>query len=399
MKRIDSAALDRKILQYVKAKGTTNVNRVARQFKVKWETAERSLKRLMAKAQVFYHPDMKLWSIWADYQLSRHYSDGQTDEKREKTGDSDVLYARFIPQLKSTVRGEVAQITEKVGFVCHPRTKGYELPRSFIRGHIHGHYSVVVIEEGRMPSTFADSDLGYSGKWYSKPMNGNIGYFGEITIPDDPYPFKVQALSNKEGRIRKFSVYVHPRYIYYDKNVETASVEFVNQVRDVLDILERYGWRFGDIKQCGNYSMGINDRILASHVPTVHVENETDPVKYDSSPGKADGVCTEAEIFADHPTAEAEAAVMAELPVRILDMEDRMETVGDRLSSIETRLTDVSRIVEMNTVNTERLVSSVEGLSKLTEFNTNVLLGTQTVPTDGTPNYIAHSKKGDVMYG
>ena len=398
-KRLDPDTLDRKVLTYVKAKGTTNVNRVSRQFKVKWETAQRSLSRLRAKKQVFYHPDMKLWSIWSDNQIARCFEDGQHTEKRESEGEPDVPYARFLPQLKSNVRGFVGQTTESEGFLCHPRTKGYDLPRTFIRAHIHGHYSVKVLEEGRMPQTYANSDERYSGKWYSKKMNGNMGYFGEITMQEDPVPFKVNALSTKDGSVNRFSVYVHPRYVFKQNVRNVALAEFYQQVRDVLDILERYGWKFGDIKLSGYLSMGINDRNLAANVPVNHTEFDTDPVHYDSSPGHADGVCTEAEIYDDHPTAEAEAMVMAELPMRILGMESRLESVGNRMDGIESRLTEVARIVEMNTVTSERMVSSIEGLSKLTEFNTNILLGNQVLPSDGSPDYIAKAKTGDVMYG
>lgn len=391
-------ALDHKVLAYVKAKGTVNVNRVARQFKVKWETAERSLKRLQVESGIFYHPDMKLWSIFPDGQIARYSNVSQTDENGNKTGETDVLYARFIPHLKSTVRGKVGQTIEKEGFLCHPRTRGSEVPRTFVRGHIHGHYSVEIVSEGRMPSTYADSDLGYHGKWYSKKMNGNMGYYGELSLPDDPVPFKFHVLSCKDGSLRKLAVYVHPRYIYHENNIKVAQDEFHQQVSDVLDVLARYGWDFGQIRQCGTYSMAINDRILASHVPVSHAESVTDPVKYDSSVGSSgDGVCTEAEILADHPTAEAEAEIMVNLPNRIVSIESRMADVGSRLSVIESRLTDVTRIVELNAVNTDRLVSSVEGLSKLTEFNTNVLLG-QPIKAEDT-RYISDMKKEDVMYG
>ena len=397
MSKSDSESLDRKVLTYLKARGTTNVNRVARQFKVKWETARRSLSRLMAKGHVFYYPDMKLWSIWSDQKILRCFDDGHHTENREFSEESDVLYARFLPSLKTNVRGQVAQTIETEGFVCHPRTKGHEVSRDFIRGHIHGHYSVDVIEEGRMPQTYADSDRGYSGQWYSKKMNGNHGFFGEITLPEDPVPFKVHALSTKNGSVQRMAVYVHPRYMFIKNNERTAMAEFENQVRDVLSVLGRYGWKFGKIELKGYYSMGINDRVLAANVPTNHVESDSDIVRYDSSPGHADGVCTEAEIYADHPTAEAE--VMVQLPSRILGIEYRMQTVHERLASIESRLTNVTKIVEMNTTSTEQLVSSVEGLSRLTEFNTNVLLGNQVVPSEGTPDYIAKTTKGDVMYG
>lgn len=398
MNKADRASLDKKILSYVKIKGTVNVNRVARSLNVKWETAERSLKRLMAKGHVFYHPDIKLWSIWADYHLTQCIEDGQHEEKRELSSENDVLYARFIPNLKSTVRGEVGQTVETEGFVCHPRTRPHEVSRNFVRGHIHGHYSVEIVEAGRMPTTYADSDLGYHGKWYSKDLNGNIGYYGELTLPDDPIQFKFHALSFKDGSLKKLAVYVHPRYIYVKGNRDTAMSEFRLQVRDVLNVLERYGWRFGNVELKGIYSMGINDRILAANVPVNHAESDADIVHYDSSPGHEDGVCTEAEIYDDHPGAEAEANVMAELPKRILTLESKMSGIDGRISKVENRLVDVTRLLEANVSNTDRLVSSVEGISRLTELNTAVLLGDRHVPIED-PSYIAGDKKEDVMYG
>lgn len=392
-------SIDRKSLIFVKAKGTVNVNTLARHLNVKWETAKRSLVRLGKKGQVFYYPDMGLWSIWADAKILRHSDDSQTSENREASEKTNVLYARSLPNDRSNVRGNVGERVEKEGFVCHPKTTGKELSRFFVRGHIHGHYSVDILREGRMPSTYADSDRGFHGKWYSKPLNGNIGYFGELTIPDDPKPYSFHALSYKDGSLKKMAVYVHPRFFYYKDNAETASEEFRQQVKDITDILSEYDWKFGKVTLKGLYSVGINDPILASHVAVNHVESDDDAIHFDSSPGKADGVCTEAEIYNDHEGYQDEATLMVELPQRFIGLELKVSRLEDRMGKVESGLSSVVRILESNVDNTDRLISSVEDLSRLTEFNTTVLLGDKVVPPDEEPIGYAKDNKGDAMYG
>ncbi len=80
MNKSERVSFDRKVLAFVKAKGTTNTRRVASALNVKWETADRSLKRLQKKLQVFYYPDMKLWSIFNDHNTTRTFATGQTAE-------------------------------------------------------------------------------------------------------------------------------------------------------------------------------------------------------------------------------------------------------------------------------------------------------------------------------
>ena len=387
MNKSQRATLIKKVKTFAKARGTVCVNQVARHFNVKWETAKRIVEQLVDDHVLFYHPEMgknpKFYSIWGDYANERASDDGQTSKTRIVEGESHDTYARNFPFDGSTVRGRPGEVVEKQGFIASPSMRGSDLPRTFIRGHLHGQYFVEVKTIGKMPETYLVPGTEITGGWRVRKMNGNDCYYGEIKIPDDRTPFRFHAMTSKTGEIRGMSVYVHPRFIYYKGNAETASVEFRNQVKDILSILESYGWRFGAILQKGTYSMAINDRILASHVPTTHTQSSSDDLLFDSSVGSADGVCTEAEVVgAEH---EDDAALMVELPTRFRNLE---RSVG----AIES-------LLQRSIPAQETLTRTVGDLLRATEFNTSILLGTtmdrQTIGEEYHPKKI----QGDVMYG
>lgn len=401
MANIDRDDLDKRILTYLKAKGTTNTFRVSQHFKIKWETADRALKRLQAQAKVFYHPDMKLWSIWADYQLTRHIDVGQQSENVEISTEGTTPMFVDFPLLTSIVRGDVAQTVEEQGFVCHPTTKAEDVSRKFVRGHLNGVYSVEILKEGRMPNTYADSDLGYKGIWYERKMTKNYGYFGELTLPEDPKVYKFHALARKDGTLKVLNVYVHPRYIFYKDNAATASSEFLQQVSDVLSVLKRYGWAFGKAKQGGTYHMALNDSFLPSRVPVDYTEKSTDILHFDSSvkDGK-DGFCTEAEIYDDHSGAREEVDFYVELPQRFQRLEERVDRIENTLNNL---IGVVERLVDANERTgqaVETIANAVELVAKQTELNTSILLGNIPKTDDETKKeYVAKpNKKGDVMY-
>lgn len=399
MNKSDRDEFDRKVLTYLRAKGTVNVNRVAGHMECKWETAERSLKRLNGKSLAFYHPDMHLWSIWPDHASPRYFEDGQHTQKRETEGNSHEYYVRLFPEDGSTVRGDVGQIVEKRGFLCHPSMKGHDIPRTFVRGHLHGQYLVTIKTIGTMPETFAMKEEGITGGWTVSKMNGNQCYFGHIRTPDDPKDWKFHAMTDKDGQLSKLSVYVHPRYIYYKDNPEIASIEFRNQVRDVCRILQCYGWEFSEIVQRGTYSMALNDPILAGHMPVNHVETGSDSVIYDSSPMTSEGGCTEAEVLYRDATDEERMNLLVELPDRHLNLENRVASMSSRLSSLDQSIQSMTSILESAIPHMANLTKTVSDLAQATELNTSVIFGQGFVPSNQSPSYIAHQNKEDVMYG
>lgn len=394
MNKDDRKTFDRKVLRFVRAKGSVNANQLSRHMKCKWETADRSLRRLGEEGHVFYHKDIKLWSIWADGQIPRYSETVQTSEEREKKGEIHDIYVRELPSEQSIVRGDLGQVVQKQWFVCHPKTKGKDVPREFVRGHLHGQYFVDVKKVGMMPETFAIREKEVTGGWMKRKMNGNQCYYGHILIPDDDKQFKVHCMSNRDGEITGLSVYVHPRYIYHVKNHLTASAEFRQQVIDILDILRLFGWDFGGIYQKGTYSMALNDPIFASHVPVNHIESNLDELIFDSSPMTSEGGCTEAEILYE-PGAEEKMNLMVELPSRFIGLERTTASMNDRMSRVEDCIVAMSKAIETNVSNTNRLLTDMDGLTKITEFNTSILLGN---PVDAVSGYHA-IVKGDVMYG
>lgn len=396
MNKSERASLDRKVLKFVKAKGTTNTRRVASALNVKWETADRSLKRLQEKLQVFYYPDMKLWSIFNDHKTTRAFSSGQTDSEREI--EEKPTTPTLVSSLSDTnpVRGEQGIYLEEEGYVCHPMTKGNDVPRTFIRGHVGGQYLVEIATTGKMPESFVLPDNETTGGWIVKKMSGNNCYYGHINFSYDPKTFRFHSMSDRNGNLEKLSVYVHPRYIYYKNNNFYAPIEFRQQVKDVLAVLEGYGWRFGAIYQKGTYHMAINDPVLASHVPKDHTELQTDPIKYDSSVKDGEGVCTEAEIYDDHESSIAEMELMVELPQRFIGLDNKVKSIELRMIDVEKGLALLTGVVEKNVNNTDRMINSIEDLTKVANFNTAILLGNQ-VPEE-KQEYIAKSKE-DAMYG
>ena len=383
-------ALDKKVLQYAKAKGTVCTNEVARHVGRKWETVQRSIDYLVENNRLFYHPELgrnpKFYSIWQDHAPSRYSDDSQHTEKRESGDDTHDNCARNFPSSQGIVRGAEDQVVENVGFIAHPLTRGKDLPRTFIRAHIHGQYVVEVKAVGRMPETYRVPDTPLTGGWVARRMNGNVCYYGHLKDPNDRADFKFHCMTAKDGAIKSLSVYVHPRYVYYQGNAATASQEFRQQVADITNVLERYGWRFGPAVMRGTYSMGINDRNLASNVPVNHLERSNDQVLYDSSIGSAGSQCTEAEILDNTDTAQDDATLMVELP--------------SRFRSLEASVNAITGILERSIPAQESLTRTVADLMRATDLTTTILLGTPDhAPISPEYKPLEKETKEDVMYG
>lgn len=400
MNNAEREELDRKVLAYFKAKGTLCPAEVARHFNKKWETAHNSIQRLVENGLVFYHPEIsqnpKCYSIWPDHADSvnqRYFSTSQQSKNGNETGKLTITTLVPSTSEEGFVRGELSQNIAREGFSCHPMTRGEDLSREFVRGHLHGQYFVDIKTVGKMPETFIIPDAEITGGWTSRPMRGNECFYGHIRFPYDKKEFNVHAMADKKGDLKGLSVYVHPRFFYYKGNERTAAIEFRQQVVDVLNVLRAYGWEFGAIYMKGVYSMAINDRALASHVPKNHIETDSDSVLYDSSVGDADGVCTEAEILADHESAEAEVKLMVELPRRIWSMESKIE-------SLNRNMEGMVNLLNTTIPHVQNLTQTVKDLSEVTEFNTTAIFGSpHPIQPNGTPYHARDYDNGDAMYG
>lgn len=397
MRKDERDAFDRKVLQYVRAKRTVCVNQVARHFGKKWETANTSVSRLVKKGLIFYHPEMGdnpcFYSIWRDTKGLAVLNDTPITEpdieKREEKRESNDIYARSDPLWARADTPD--KMVERGGFVCHPSVDAKKVPSTFVRGHMHGQYTVHILNVGNTPSTFRVPDTEITGGWTYRSMGaaGNKCYYGHIKFPEDREKFKFHSMADKNNNLTTLCVYVHPRFIYYVGNAGTAMIEFDQQVRDVLHVLEQYGWRFDtQIKQKGTYSMGYNNRSYAEQMPTNHIEKDTDPVKFDSSPGSSDKGCTEAEIYFDHTTAEQEIEVLVEHPQRIIRLEANAEDQNQRINALDSRLDKLITVAERNVQLTELTMSMSMGIPPRELTNPETLR-----------NPPVSARREDVMYG
>ena len=396
MRKVERDAFDKKVMHFVRAKGTVCVNQVARHFKKKWETADSSIKRLVKKGEIFYHPEMGdnpcFYSIWKDLKGKEVINDtlkGQPAvEKVESKQESDELYARLDLHWR---RAEVpSEVIEETGFVCHPSVNKKDVPPTFVRAHLHGQYVVKINKVGMVPSTYKVPDTEIVGGWTSRIMGqaGNKCYYGHVKFPEDKEKYKFHSMANKNGDLKSLSVYVHPRFIYYKGNAGTSSIEFEAQVKDVLHVLEQYGWEFGEIRCAGIYSMGYNNRAYAEQMPKNHVEKDTDVLHFDSSPGSSEAGCTEAEIYRKDELSEEQMDVLVEHPQRILDLEAKADVQNERISNLDQKLNKLIDVAEKNV--------------QLTELTMTVSMG--GVPglplKDQNPdNRPVTAYREDVMYG
>jgi len=403
MRKHEREAFDRKVLIYIRAKGTVNANEIAKQFGKKWETANASILRLVEQGKVFYHPEMGdnpcFYSIWKDPRdqpltKRKAYAERKaklSEEQSVSEGASDTDGDLYADIRLEWMRAEVPdQVLEQKGFVCHPSVKGSDLSQSFVRAHLHGQYLVRIVKVGRTPDTYLVPDTQITGGWTARLMKGagNKCYYGHIKFPNDRQPYRFHSMADKDGNLTNMSVYVHPRYIYYQGNAATATIEFRRQVEDVLEILREYGWEFGEVIPKGIYSMALNNREYAEKMPVTHLESSEDGVFFDSSPGSSDKGCTEAEILCDHPTAEQEMAVMVESPRRILALESKTSQQDLRITNMDSRL--------------DRLIDVAEKNVQLTELNMVVTMGSNHMSDHHRaeePPVVASVSKGDVMYG
>lgn len=400
MPKYTSAELDKKVLNFVRAKRNTNTFKVSQHFGIKWETADRSLKRLQADCKVFYEPEVKIWSIYAKVKVPRAKKTGQQSKEREISHISTGTTFAISHSGLTLVRGKEGEVEQKPGFVCHPKTKGDDLSDQFVRMHLNGQYLIKIEKTGSMPESFADSDSGISVTWYERKMNGNYGYFGRVGFPDDPKTFNIQSLGTKDKGLTTLGIYIHPRYIYHKECKLTAEIEFRTQIAAVLKVLEAFGWKFGEVKQSGTMHYGLNNHVLPSMIPVNHVEKSTDAIHFDSSvkDGK-DGFCTEAELFDDHAGAENEVEFWVGLPKSFATLAADVGGLRKEVDGLTIIVTNLADVLKENGDQTTKLALAVQELADMTKLNTSVLLGNVPTPSKEPLGYIAHPTKEDVMYG
>lgn len=293
------------LLDLIRKYGSLTANGCARHTHRKHETAKRMLSKMVDDGLIY----TKTYGKTVYYVLmpnARTMPDPQKWDAMGKGKDDGYVRASSIPPF--TRAANRLEVIPQPGFVCHPATKGKNLNNEWWRVHHNGEYQVKIRSVGVMKTTdyFADTDIRV--QWETKGLNTNVACNGKIFLHNDTRPWTLRTVSTKDGSFNTLSIRVHPRYVYYKGEKETAEIEFKQQVLDVLDVLERGGWVFDrdTIKRHGDIHHAYNDRYLGQTVGDYH-QQEGDELHFDHSHGTP-----EAEIYGDVDPADIE--IMVHLP-------------------------------------------------------------------------------------
>lgn len=313
---------DNRVLGVLRKLGTSSAGTIARRTKRKQETARRSLDRLCEKGLVYTSKSGRItyFTLMPDGKSKRIKPD------RSSSGIKCDAYAhpsQNVPFRRAKTRLEI--IPER-GFVCHPEIKGSEVDRTFIRCHFNGEYQVAIKKKSEMKSVdyLAETDIRI---WWKKHnLNTNVACICEIRVPYDPEPFTMRTVSCKDGKFHLASFKIHPRYIYHVDCTEVAKLEFEQQVRDVITILEQTGWMFDEkIERKGEPHHGINDPVLGGLVGNYN-QSPSDPLHFDHSHG-----INECEVYGDNPDV---IEIMVHLPTLMKTLTNAMVDIQTQLATL-----------------------------------------------------------------
>lgn len=339
---------DVRVIELMKQYGTITPNKLASVTKRKHETARASLSRLEEKGYVYSTRmgNRTYYTLMPSGGNLRYKPDVR---RMEDSNDRVTRISCISPnpdqppfQLKrATNRFEV--IPER-GFVCYPSVTASEISRDYVRTHVRGEYQVKIRKIGQFKTTDYIPETDIRIRWTKNGLNGNIAMHGKIQIPEEKEAFKIRTVSERGGKFKLLSVWVHSRYIYYLGKDLTAELEFNQQVIDICNILNHFGWEFkkDSIQLVGNVHYAINDKNLATRVGR-YTESDSDQVHYDQSHG-----IPEAEIYSElngYKTDPETVEIMVKLP--------------DIVKSMTTSLTELAKSVSVLTVATKETTEQV----------------------------------------
>lgn len=289
------------ILREVRAGGSVTTNQIARRLKRKHETIARVLHALEIEGKVYAQKSGKrtYYTIVPNSISERVRPDSgnfppKMEIKTEGYGRGSVNVSPQWPHRRASTPQE--RIPEK-GSVLWPSVKGCDVGREWNRAHHSGQYHVMIVTVGSKvpfnPETNDTFQWSTSLLTTQKVLNCNVNPHKN----GEQKPYKVKTVSKKNGQFSKLDIYVHSRYVYYIGHEETASMEFLAQVDDVLTALEGIGWAFDrdTITFTGRHHIAINDPTLGGLVGHYN-EKDTDLLHYDRSPGYP-----EVEIYGQDP--------------------------------------------------------------------------------------------------
>ncbi len=335
----DDTAIKSFIMEYVKVHKMTTVGTIARLLKRKSETIEPRFKFLIKRGLLYDYGVESGQHYYGIAPMGCHIhkkkSEPDTSEKVEESGTEggesgieSVPYGRIWNE--STRATTESEVRYEAGFVCHPITRRQDVGIEFLRTHWNGSVTVEVTEQGTVAGRYAWKDTDATISFNNHGMSGNTSVDAKVSLPYDPDVFSVNALACKDGTIKNVRVYIHERYIYYQQSEKTAKSEFINQVHDVLSIMERLGWRFGNIRlNMRNLHRAINSQELGNIPPASYRDHDTDMVHFDRSHGVA-----EAEVYGATQDANETVEFLCNPMERINQMSEGINAIGEGMITL-----------------------------------------------------------------
>lgn len=363
----DQDAYDQRVLELMKQYGTLTPNKLASITKRKHETARFSLNRLEEKGYIYStrSGNRTYYTLMPSGGNLRYRPDTRRLEKKMEDSNDRVTRIScysdvegkgdqpLFPLKRASNRFEV--IPER-GFVCYPSVTGSEVSRDFIRAHVRGEYQIKIRKIGQFKTTDYIPETDTRIRWTKRGLNGNVAMHGKIQIAQEKEAFKIRTVSERNGKFTLLSVWVHGRYVYYLGKDLTAELEFVQQVKDICDILNHFGWEFkpDSIQLVGNVHYAINDTNLATRVGR-YTESDSDQVHYDQSHG-----IPEAEIYSElngYKTDPETVEIMVKLPEIVKSLTAAIMETNKQMAMLETQIVSLMGIqaksMEIKTPNIE----------------------------------------------
>lgn len=332
----ETIEFDKSVLMFVTKHGTIRPSDIARYKKCKHETATRSLQRLVDSGHLYSEKVGK----------STYYTvrpDSLSDSLRERVRpDTPKFPLTEGMETEGDGRGSVftgpsyphrraRNLSERLpteGFVMYPSVKGTDISREWVRIHQNGQYMVKVDHVGKFDSF--NPDTMETAKWSTSKLSLQTVYNVSLNPHKDgeTRPYKARMVTSRTGKINKLSMYIHPRYVWYESYEHTQVMEFRQQVKDALGVLEGFGWRFdySSIETTGMHHLAFNDPALASNVGKYN-EKDTDELHYDCSPGYP-----ECEIYGNADPGDVE--IMVKLPTIIRSFSESLQLLHSSVVEI-----------------------------------------------------------------
>lgn len=323
----ETDAFDKDVLLFVTKHGTIRPSDIARYKKCKHETATRSLQRLVDSGQVYaekigkstyytVRPDSLSESVLGRVRPDTPKFPPVEGIETDGCGRGSVITCPSYPHRRAR---NLSERLPTEGFVMHPAVKGCDISREWVRVHHNGQYMVKVDHVGKFGKFNADTLE--TAEWSTSKLTMQTVYNVALNPHKDgeTRPYKARMVTTRTGSISKLSLYVHPRYVWYENYEHTEVMEFRQQVKDALGVLEGFGWRFDydTITTTGKHHLAFNDPVVASHVGKYN-EKEDDILHFDSSPGYP-----ECEIYGSADPNDVE--IMVKLPTIIRSFSESLQ--------------------------------------------------------------------------